>query len=168
MKNRSWVQSVLSLVFSALSEDWRGGGSRSLWKGPWGIRLGTGEALRHKANLSFTPHRLDGQLGTSAEEPSFKWVLVPRGLSISRLYRGPLSGPADRDCCGTWNRKTHLRGYPKTAEYSLSCQRAQGDSVPNTDPGVSERPSFIPPATWLMTCEQPLCCMWLSFTTSRC
>ena len=32
----------------------------------------------------------------------------------------------------------------KTVEYSLLCQRVQGESVPNKDPDVSERPSFIP------------------------
>ena len=33
----------------------------------------------------------------------------------------------------------------KTVEYSLLCQRIQGESVPNKNPDVSERPSFIPP-----------------------
>ena len=33
----------------------------------------------------------------------------------------------------------------KTVEYSLSRQQVQGESVPNRDPDVSERPSFIPP-----------------------
>ena len=32
----------------------------------------------------------------------------------------------------------------KILEYSLLCQRVQGESVPNKDPDVSERPSFIP------------------------
>ena len=30
-------------------------------------------------------------------------------------------------------------------EYSLLCHRVQGESVPNKNPDVSERPSFIPP-----------------------
>ena len=34
----------------------------------------------------------------------------------------------------------------KILEYSLLCQQVQGESVPNKDPDVSERPSFIPPA----------------------
>ena len=34
----------------------------------------------------------------------------------------------------------------KTVVYSLLCQRVQGESVPNKDPNVSERPSFIPPS----------------------
>ena len=33
----------------------------------------------------------------------------------------------------------------KTVEYSLLHQWVQGESVPNKDPDVSERPSFIPP-----------------------
>ena len=33
----------------------------------------------------------------------------------------------------------------KTVEYSLLCQRIQGESVPNKDSDVSEGPSFIPP-----------------------
>ena len=32
----------------------------------------------------------------------------------------------------------------KTVQYSLLRQRVQGESVPNKDPDVSERPSFIP------------------------
>ena len=32
----------------------------------------------------------------------------------------------------------------KILEYSLLCQQVQGESVPNKDPDVSERPSFIP------------------------
>ena len=47
-----------------------------------------------------------------------------------------------------WNVK--LQNTPrrtlKAVEYSLLCQRVQGESVPNKDPDVSERPSFIPPA----------------------
>ena len=35
----------------------------------------------------------------------------------------------------------------KTVEYSLLRQRAQVGSVPNKDPDVSERPSFIPTTT---------------------
>ena len=30
-------------------------------------------------------------------------------------------------------------------EYSLLCQRVQGESIPNKDSDVSERPSFILP-----------------------
>ena len=33
----------------------------------------------------------------------------------------------------------------KTVEYSLLCQRVQGESIPNKDSDVSERPSFILP-----------------------
>ena len=32
----------------------------------------------------------------------------------------------------------------KTVEYSLLHQWVQGESVPNKDPDVSERPSFVP------------------------
>ena len=35
----------------------------------------------------------------------------------------------------------------KTVEYSLLRQWVQGESVPNKDPDVSERPSFIPATT---------------------
>ena len=35
----------------------------------------------------------------------------------------------------------------KRVEYSLLHQRIQGESVPNKDPDVSERPSFIIPTT---------------------
>ena len=40
----------------------------------------------------------------------------------------------------------------KTVEYSLLCQRIQGESVPNKDSDVSERSSLIPPTMWLVTC----------------
>ena len=50
-----------------------------------------------------------------------------------------------------WNPE--LQNIPwrtlKTVEYSLLCHRVQGESVPNKNPDVSERPSFIPPTTWL-------------------
>ena len=39
----------------------------------------------------------------------------------------------------------------KTVEYSLLLQRVQRESVPNKDPDVSGRPSFIPPTAWLVT-----------------
>ena len=36
-------------------------------------------------------------------------------------------------------------------EYSLLRQQVQGESVPNKDPSVSERPSFISPLPHYMT-----------------
>ena len=36
----------------------------------------------------------------------------------------------------------------KTVAYSLLRQWVQGESVPNKDPDVSERPSFLPPFQW--------------------
>ena len=48
-----------------------------------------------------------------------------------------------------WNPESQNTppGILKTVEYSLLCQRVQGESVLNKDPDVSERPSFIPPPT---------------------
>ena len=45
-----------------------------------------------------------------------------------------------------WNpeSQTHLKRHSGQWS-SLLCQRFQGESVPNKDPDVSERPSFIPP-----------------------
>ena len=36
----------------------------------------------------------------------------------------------------------------KTVDYSLLHQQVQGESVPNKDPDISERPSFIPSTMW--------------------
>ena len=38
----------------------------------------------------------------------------------------------------------------KTVEYSLLHQWVQGESVPNKDPDVSERPSFVPPLDYCL------------------
>ena len=62
------------------------------------------------------------------------------------MVMGLVSGLSLSNCCGIWSRKTHLAGHSRTVEYSLLCQRVQGESVPNKDP-VSERPSFMPPIT---------------------
>ena len=51
-------------------------------------------------------------------------------------------------CCGIWSRKTHLGGHVRQWSTVYYASRSKGESVPNKDPNVSERPSFIPPTTW--------------------
>ena len=48
-----------------------------------------------------------------------------------------------------WNPESQntSRRTLRTVEYSLLRQRVQRESVPNKDPAVSEKPSFIPPTT---------------------
>ena len=67
------------------------------------------------------------------------------------MVMGLVSGLSLSNCCGIWSCKTHLAEHSRTVEYSLLCQRVQGESVPNKD-SVSERPSFMPPhyvCNWL-------------------
>ena len=51
-------------------------------------------------------------------------------------------------CCGIRSRKTHLGGHVRQWSTVYYASRSKGESVPNKDPNVSERPSFIPPTTW--------------------
>ena len=56
-----------------------------------------------------------------------------------------------------WNPElgNTLRRTLKTVEYSLLCQRVQGESFPNKAPDVSERPRFIFPMTdFFVSCGQ--------------
>ena len=57
----------------------------------------------------------------------------------------------DSSCCGIRSCETHFGGHSRQWS-SLLCQRVQGESVPNKDPDVSERPSFTPASTWLVRC----------------
>ena len=95
-RNKAGMETILTLMFSALPEDRRGEGrGEHVERAPW--RLGPGEPLEHKANVSSTLHQLDGHCGTQAEELFFKYVTVPWGLSINSDCRWPLYGLADGD-----------------------------------------------------------------------
>ena len=52
-----------------------------------------------------------------------------------------------------WNLESHNTSEDtQDSGEQFVTQRVQGESVPNKDPDVSERPSFIPPTTRLVTC----------------
>ena len=81
-------------------------------------------------------------LGTLSLPACYPLICLSR--HIRHIFFFPL--PNQCICCGIQSHKTHLgQNTFKTAEYSLLRQWVQEESVPNKDPDVSERPSFIPP-----------------------
>ena len=83
--------------------------------------------------------------------PTFTLTYWATSRSIDSALCGYLGGSSLLVLLWNLESQNIPRRTLKTVEYSLLCQRIQGKSVPNKNPGVSERPSFIPPVLrdWL-------------------
>ena len=75
--------------------------------------------------------------------------LQERGWDVQRDWEGSANAEKPRFMV-LWNPELRntLRRTLKTVEYSLLCQRVQGESVLNKDLDISERPSFLPSFQW--------------------
>ena len=76
MKNRNWVQAILTFMFSALSEDWKGNGEE-LMKRALRYYSGIRKPLRHKANSPSLPTN-----GTVNLAPQLRSCLSSRSLFL--------------------------------------------------------------------------------------
>ena len=93
---------------------------------------------------------LEGQIAKTRADPERAAPSPPGGSHPRELQAEAqwacISGGFPANIPEVWNPESQNTPQKtlRTVEYSLLRQRVQGESVPNKDPDVSERPGFLP------------------------